>query len=166
MTEWQCTLPPSHHPSLMQSKNYFVEIIQFLFYSLTKSIWNVFLRLLERLKCKNFKTMMVAVRIAYITVTINFRPFTFTDTLRALIKQIKVQPIACNVCNKVHCISTNSSASQPDTATSAYFHVFCGTFLRNHVTLISKKCCSKHLRITSIFILFLSTFYISDYLKI
>ena len=83
-----------------------------------------------------------------------FGPSTFTDTPRPLIKQIKVQLSVSNVCNKVHCISTNSRASQPDTATSAYFCVFCGTFLRNHVILISKKCCSKHLRITFIFTLF------------
>ena len=51
--------PPPPRPSLMHSKNYFVEIIQFLFYFLTKSIWNVFLRLLERLKCKILKPWSV-----------------------------------------------------------------------------------------------------------
>ena len=112
---------------------------------------------------QNFKTMIVAVRTAYITV-INFWPLHFYRY--TLIKQIKVQLSLSNVCNKVQCISTNARASQPDTASSVYFRVFCGTFLRNHAVLISKKCCSKHLRKTFIFILFLSTFCISAHLKI
>ena len=103
---------------------------------------------------QNFKIMMVAVRTAYVTVTITFWALHFYRYTRALIKQIKIQLSVSNVCNKVHCISTNSPASQPDTATSAYFRVFCGTFVRNHVILISKKYCSKHLRITLIFIFF------------
>ena len=36
--EGQCNPRPPRRPSLMQSKNSFVEIIQFLFYFLTKSI--------------------------------------------------------------------------------------------------------------------------------
>ena len=53
---------------------------------------------------QNFKTMIVAVRTAYITVTINFWPLHFYRY--TLIKQIKVQLSLSNVCNKVQCIST------------------------------------------------------------
>ena len=60
---------------------------------------------------QNFKTMMVAVRAAYITVTINFWPLHFYRYTAAPIKQIKAQLSVSNVCNKVHCISTNSGAS-------------------------------------------------------
>ena len=73
--EGQCS-PPPPCPSLMQSKNPFLEIIQFLFYFLTKSIWNMFLRLLERLKCKILKLWWTA-RTTYITVTIHFWPLHF-----------------------------------------------------------------------------------------
>ena len=141
----KCTSPPP--PPLPQfnakqkklfCRNY---SISFLF-SHKEHLKRVF-KASREVQMQNFKTMMVAVRTAYITVAISFWPLH-----SALIKQIKVQLSVYNVCNKVHCIFTNSRASQPDRATSAYFPVFCGTFLRNHVILISKKCCLKHLRIT------------------
>ena len=112
VAEGQCTQPlPPSPPQFNAKQKFFCRNYptSFLFFH-KEHLKRVFKASTEA-QMQNFKTMMVAVRAAYITVTINFWPLHFYRYTAAPIKQIKAQLSVSNVCNKVHCISTNSGAS-------------------------------------------------------